>query len=84
MSNLVWDTAGQERFKSVTSAYYRGADAIIMVYDVSNRNSFDHLQDWLREVNRYTSDVKCKVIVGNKNDIRKEVESDEARVSFPF
>jgi len=48
----IWDTAGQERFRTITSAYYRGADGIIMVYDVTSKESFDHVNDWLNEVNR--------------------------------
>ena len=46
----IWDTAGQERFRTITSAYYRGADGIIMVYDVTNQESFNHVADWLTEV----------------------------------
>eukprot|EP01066_Platyproteum_vivax_P007357 Platyproteum_vivax@DN2853_c0_g1_i1.p1 len=65
----IWDTAGQERFRTITSAYYRGADGIIMVYDTSNRESFDHIDDWLSEVNRYANGGTCKVLVGNKCDL---------------
>nr|CCA15039.1 Rab1 family GTPase putative [Albugo laibachii Nc14] len=65
----IWDTAGQERFRTITSAYYRGADGIIMVYDVTNQESFDHVNDWLNEVNRYASEGTCKLLVGNKSDI---------------
>lgn len=46
----IWDTAGQERFRTITSAYYRGADGIIMVYDVTSSESFDHVEEWLSEV----------------------------------
>jgi len=82
---LVWDTAGQERFKSVTSAYYRGADAVIMVYDSSDKKSFLNLQEWLNEVNRHAPDVKCKVIVSNKNDrSNKEVNPEEAKVKVYY
>ena len=48
----IWDTAGQERFRTITSAYYRGADGIIMVYDVTHRESFEHVREWLKEVRR--------------------------------
>jgi Ras-related protein Rab-1A len=76
-----WDTAGQERFRTITSAYYRGADGIIMVYDVTNQESFDHVNDWLSEVNRYASEGTCKLLVGNKSDKpEKVVSSDKARV----
>lgn len=65
---MQWDTAGQERFRTITSAYYRGADGIIMVYDVTNKDSFDHVKDWLAEVNRYATKDTCKLLIGNKND----------------
>eukprot|EP00549_Striatella_unipunctata_P012676 CAMPEP_0118690960 /NCGR_PEP_ID=MMETSP0800-20121206/10409_1 /TAXON_ID=210618 ORGANISM="Striatella unipunctata, Strain CCMP2910" /NCGR_SAMPLE_ID=MMETSP0800 /ASSEMBLY_ACC=CAM_ASM_000638 /LENGTH=212 /DNA_ID=CAMNT_0006588675 /DNA_START=15 /DNA_END=653 /DNA_ORIENTATION=- len=64
----IWDTAGQERFRTITSAYYRGADGIIMVYDVTSTDSFDHVNDWLKEVNRYASEGTVKLLVGNKSD----------------
>lgn len=64
----IWDTAGQERFRTITSAYYRGADGIIMVYDTTSSDSFDHVNDWLKEVNRYASEGTCKLLVGNKSD----------------
>lgn len=64
----IWDTAGQERFRTITSAYYRGADGIIVVYDITGRESFDHVEDWLREASRYAKDSVIKMIVGNKSD----------------
>jgi Ras-related protein Rab-1A len=64
----IWDTAGQERFRTITSAYYRGADGIIMVFDVTNNDSFDHVNDWLKEVNRYAAEGTVKLLVGNKCD----------------
>ncbi len=66
----IWDTAGQERYRTITSAYYRGADAIVMVYDVTNRDSFKHVNDWLLEVTRYSSEDTCKLLVGNKSDMK--------------
>jgi len=77
----IWDTAGQERFRTITSAYYRGADGIIMVYDVTKQDSFDHVNDWLREVNRYATEETCKLLVGNKCDKVKEkkISFDDAK-----
>ncbi|KAL7692188.1 putative small GTP-binding protein [Plasmopara halstedii] len=87
----IWDTAGQERFRTITSAYYRGADGIIMVYDVTSQESFDHVNDWLSEVNRYASEGTCKLLVGNKSDINdnKAVLYETAKafadsLSIPF
>ena len=64
----IWDTAGQERFRTITSAYYRGADGIIIVYDVTCEESFNHVNEWLQEVNRYASEDTCKLLIGNKCD----------------
>jgi len=66
----VWDTAGQERFRTLTSAYYRGAHGIIMVYDVSNKRSFDHLINWIKEIDQYgTNEEAVIILVGNKIDL---------------
>ena len=76
----IWDTAGQERFRTITSAYYRGADGIIMVYDVTSAESFEHVSDWLTEVNRYANEGTCKLLVGNKSDMEdKAVTTEQAK-----
>lgn len=76
----IWDTAGQERFRTITSAYYRGADGIIMVYDVTSQESFGHVNDWLSEVNRYASEGTSKLLIGNKSDRSdKAVSTEEAK-----
>jgi len=87
----IWDTAGQERFRTITSAYYRGADGIIMVYDVTRNDSFEHVQDWLNEVNRYANQGLCKkLLIGNKCDRNDRVVSAEdgqqcaAKLGVPF
>merc|ERR1711998_160283 len=66
----IWDTAGQERFRTLTSAYYRGAHGIILVYDVGRRESFEALQKiWLKEVDLYsTYPDAVKLLIGNKID----------------
>ncbi|KAI0776940.1 ras-domain-containing protein [Trametes elegans] len=64
----IWDTAGQERFRTITSSYYRGAQGIILVYDVANRESFEALPKWFSELETYVSGSVVKIIVGNKVD----------------
>lgn len=83
MKLQIWDTAGQERFRTITSAYYRGADGIIMVYDVTSSESFDHVNDWLKEVNRYAAEGTVKLLVGNKSDrTADKVVSEETAKEF--
>lgn len=66
----IWDTAGQERFRTLTSSYYRGAQGVIMVYDVTQRETFKNLSDvWLTEVELHSTNQDCiKMLVGNKVD----------------
>jgi Ras-related protein Rab-1A len=64
----IWDTAGQERFRTISSTYYRGAHGIIVVYDVTNRTSFDNVSRWLTEIDKYAREHVNKLLVGNKVD----------------
>ena len=67
----IWDTAGQERFRTLTSAYYRGAQGIILTYDVTRRETFEALNVWLQEVDVYSpggGTNVVKLLVGNKID----------------
>lgn len=77
----IWDTAGQERFRTLTSAYYRGAQGVILVYDVTRRDTFDNISEWLKEVDIFTTkDNVIKVLVGNKIDLetQRQVPRQEA------
>ncbi|CAK88667.1 unnamed protein product (macronuclear) [Paramecium tetraurelia] len=77
----IWDTAGQERFRTITSAYYKGADGIVMVYDVTQGQSFDDIDKfWLHEVESYGEKNVQLLIIGNKNDLdeQKQVETSKA------
>ncbi|CAF0799771.1 unnamed protein product [Brachionus calyciflorus] len=65
----IWDTAGQERFRTITQSYYRSANAIIIVYDVSNQPSFDRLPEWLRELKQHINEKVVVILVGNKCDL---------------
>mmetsp|Transcript_42837 Transcript_42837/g.93877 ORF Transcript_42837/g.93877 Transcript_42837/m.93877 type:complete len:215 (-) Transcript_42837:592-1236(-) len=64
----IWDTAGQERFRTITTAYYRGAMGILLVYDVTNQASFDSISGWMRAIEQHASDTVNKVLLGNKAD----------------
>lgn len=64
----IWDTAGQERFKAITNSFYRGAQGIIIVFDVTNWESFDNVKNWLEEVNRREHETPYKLLLGNKCD----------------
>ncbi|XP_030378646.1 ras-related protein Rab-35 [Scaptodrosophila lebanonensis] len=76
----IWDTAGQERFRTITSTYYRGTHGVIIVYDVTNGDSFANVRRWLEEIQN-NCDVVNKVLVGNKNDDpdRKVVITEDAQ-----
>ncbi|CAD7081910.1 unnamed protein product [Hermetia illucens] len=74
----IWDTAGQERFRSVTHAYYRDAHALLLLYDVTNKVSFDNIRAWLVEIREYAQEDVVIMLLGNKADcgyerqVRKE------------
>uniref|UniRef100_A0A182JAE3 Ras-related protein Rab-35 n=1 Tax=Anopheles atroparvus TaxID=41427 RepID=A0A182JAE3_ANOAO len=75
----IWDTAGQERFRTITNTYYRGTHGVIVVYDVTNGESFGNVKRWLQEIES-NCDIVNKVLVGNKNDdpTRKVVTTEDA------
>ncbi|XP_051145362.1 ras-related protein RABA4d-like [Andrographis paniculata] len=65
----IWDTAGQERYRAVTSAYYRGAVGAMLVYDITKRQSFDHVARWLEELRSHADKNIAIMLVGNKSDL---------------
>lgn len=74
----IWDTAGQERFRTITTAYYRGAMGILLVYDVTDERSFNNIRNWIRNVEQYASPNVNKILIGNKCDM------EDKRVSIVF
>ncbi|XP_013373092.1 PREDICTED: ras-related protein Rab-26 isoform X5 [Chinchilla lanigera] len=68
----IWDTAGQERFRSVTHAYYRDAHALLLLFDVTNKASFDNIQAWLTEIQEYAQNDVVLMLLGNKVDSAQE------------
>ena len=76
-----WDTAGQERFRSITKSYFRSAAAVFVVYDVTNRNTFNSVVDWINDAVNLSPPKSVKVMVGNKTDLlsRREVPGVEAK-----
>jgi len=87
----IWDTAGQERFRTITSSYYRGAHGIIVVYDVTEVESYNNIKQWLHEIDRYACEGVNRLLVGNKSDLttKRQVETATAKefadqLSVPF
>jgi len=76
----IWDTAGQERFRTITSSFYRGAHGILLVFDVTNVNSFLKVKYWLEEIQSHAPEGTCVALVGNKIDLtaKRAVDQKEA------
>ncbi|KAL4285102.1 hypothetical protein GQ457_16G025430 [Hibiscus cannabinus] len=71
----IWDTAGQERFRTITTAYYRGAMGILLVYDVTDESSFNNIRNWIRNIEQHASDNVNKILVGNKADMELYIKN---------
>eukprot|EP00294_Goniomonas_avonlea_P009502 CAMPEP_0114555756 /NCGR_PEP_ID=MMETSP0114-20121206/8923_1 /TAXON_ID=31324 /ORGANISM="Goniomonas sp, Strain m" /LENGTH=213 /DNA_ID=CAMNT_0001740911 /DNA_START=71 /DNA_END=712 /DNA_ORIENTATION=+ len=71
------DTAGQERFRTITTAHYRNAMGILLVYDVTKEDSFNNIHDWLKNIERHTTGPINKILIGNKCDLDKREVSTE-------
>ncbi|CBY23842.1 unnamed protein product [Oikopleura dioica] len=74
----IWDTAGQERFHTITTSYYRGANGILLVYDITQPKTFDNISKWLRNINEHASEDVERMLIGNKCDMEdKRLISEE-------
>ena len=68
----IWDTAGQERFRTITTSYFRGAQGILLVYDVTDRRSFESIRNWISQIQQHADVHVNKILVGNKCDMKDE------------
>jgi len=77
----LWDTAGQERFRTITHSYYRGAHSIMIVFDITNRETFDNVSVWMQDVKKFAATSAPMLLVGNKADCgdRREVAAADAK-----
>ncbi|KAH0711437.1 hypothetical protein KY289_007396 [Solanum tuberosum] len=77
----IWDTAGQERYRAVTSAYYRGAVGALLVYDITKRQTFDHIPRWLEELRAHADKNIVIMLIGNKTDLedQRAVPTEDAK-----
>lgn len=75
----IWDTAGQESFRSITRSYYRGAAGALLVYDITRRDTFNHLTSWLEDARQHSNSNMTIMLVGNKCDLdhRRAVSTEE-------
>eukprot|EP01108_Squamamoeba_japonica_P003492 TRINITY_DN2834_c0_g2_i1.p1 TRINITY_DN2834_c0_g2~~TRINITY_DN2834_c0_g2_i1.p1 ORF type:complete len:219 (-),score=75.83 TRINITY_DN2834_c0_g2_i1:73-729(-) len=75
----IWDTAGQESFRSITRSYYRGAAGALLVYDITRRETFNHLQTWLEDARQHANPEMTIILIGNKVDLehRRAVSFEE-------
>eukprot|EP00636_Phaeomonas_parva_P012025 CAMPEP_0118876434 /NCGR_PEP_ID=MMETSP1163-20130328/17132_1 /TAXON_ID=124430 /ORGANISM="Phaeomonas parva, Strain CCMP2877" /LENGTH=203 /DNA_ID=CAMNT_0006812043 /DNA_START=45 /DNA_END=656 /DNA_ORIENTATION=+ len=70
----IWDTAGQERFRTITTSYFRGAQGILLVYDVTDRNSFNSVQNWVNQIQQSADAQVSRILIGNKCDMEEKRE----------
>lgn len=75
----IWDTAGQESFRSITRSYYRGAAGALLVYDITRRDTFNHLTSWLDDARQHSNSNMTIMLIGNKADLehRRAVTTEE-------
>lgn len=87
----VWDTAGQERFRTITTAYYRGAMGIVIIYDVTDSRSFENVENWFQTVSQHANEDAQIFLVGNKCDdeVNRQVSKEQgeelaSKLHVPF
>lgn len=76
----IWDTAGQERYRSITDNFFKNSNGVLLVYDISIRETFDNLKVWVQSINLKVPEKEVKkILIGNKVDLEREVEYEEAK-----
>ena len=77
----IWDTAGQERFRTITTSYYKGAQGIVIVYDISDITSFEHVKSWMNDIDKFAKEGVFKILVGNKCDLvdKRQVPKEKGK-----
>jgi len=80
ISLQIWDTAGQEAFNSITKVFYKNAKAVIIVFDMTSKSSFESLETWIEEVRQNTEPKTLLFLVGNKIDLEDQIELQEEEV----
>jgi Ras-related protein Rab-8A len=77
----IWDTAGQERFRTITTAYYRGAMGILLVYDVTDEKTFNNIRNWIRNIEKHATESVNKILIGNKCDMvdKKVIDAERGQ-----
>ena len=78
----IWDTAGQERFRTITTAYYKGASGILLMYDVTREESFQHIGYWMESIGKHAATGVVVCLIGNKCDMQEQ--KVWALAVFPF
>ena len=73
----IWDTAGHEKFKTITKNYYRNMSHILLLFDLSNKRSFTHIKDWIRDITYYGEEDTIIILIGNKSDTKYEIDIQE-------
>lgn len=86
----IWDTAGQERFRTITASFFRDAQGVLLVFDVTKRDTFENVQSWVSQLHTYTDVSVIKTLVGNKIDMdsravpREEAEALARKFGMPY
>ena len=79
----IWDTVGHETFKTIITSYYKSAQAIIILYDITDQSTFENVKNWIVEIDKFSKQGVLRVIVGNKKDLEdKRLVSEEVAKSF--